>query len=251
MKVYFISDIHLGARYIANPRRHEEIVVAMLERMRSDADSVYLLGDVLDYWFEYRTVVPRGYVRFFGALARLVDSGVKVTWIVGNHDIWLFDYIRDEIGIEIVDGNLVTDIDGRRFFMAHGDGLGTLKRGFRFIRALFRNRFCQKLYAGIHPRWTIPFAHRWSSGSRASGDRAYATWQGDDVEPSIIFAKKYLEEVDSTINYFITGHRHVEVDKMIAPNTEFVVLGDFYKQFVYAEYEDGKMLVKHFDADKV
>jgi len=250
-KTYFISDIHLGARYITDPRRHEAIVVAILEQMRRDAKAVYFLGDILDYWFEYRTVVPRGYVRFFGALARLVDAGVKVTWIIGNHDIWLFDYIRDEIGVEVFDGNLIREIDGKRFFLSHGDGLGSLKPGFRFIRAMFRNRLCQILYAGIHPRWTVPFAHRWSSGSRAKGEEQYSEWRGDDVEPSMIFAQKYLVETDPDINYFITGHRHIFVDKKIASDTTFVVLGDFYKQFVYAEFDGVTLLTKHFDADAV
>lgn len=115
-RVYFISDMHLGASYFPDRHAHERLVVSFLESIASDADELYMLGDVLDYWFEYRYVVPRGYVRFFGALARLADRGVKIHWFTGNHDIWLFDYLRDEIGIEVVDGYSVRDIFGKRFF---------------------------------------------------------------------------------------------------------------------------------------
>ena len=115
---YFISDLHLGARYLPDRRLHEAKIVSFLHSIRDTAEAIYLVGDVLDYWYEYRTVVPRGYVRFFGALAALADSGVRITWLTGNHDIWLFDYLRDEIGIEVVDGSIIRDIAGKRFFIA-------------------------------------------------------------------------------------------------------------------------------------
>lgn len=247
MKTYFISDIHLGALYINDSRAHETRVCRMLEAFGKDASHIYLLGDVLDYWFEYKTVVPRGYVRFFGTLARLVDKGVKITWIVGNHDIWLFDYLRDEIGIEVIDGNIVRQIDGKLFFLAHGDGLGNLKRSFRFIRSVFRNRFCQVLYAGIHPRWTVPFAHRWSSGSRNKNVAEYPDWRGDDNEPSFVFARQFTSDIRPDLDYFITGHRHLLVDKMLPSGCRFVILGECYQQFVYAVWDGEKLEINHFD----
>lgn len=137
-----------------------------LESLHGRASELIMVGDVLDYWFEYRMVVPRGHIRFFGALARLADSGVKITWLTGNHDIWLFDYLKEEIGLTVADGPVERDILGRRFYISHGDREGEPTRGFRFIQWLFRNRFTQKLYSGIHPRWTVGFAHRWSSSSR-------------------------------------------------------------------------------------
>ena len=128
MKVLFLSDLHLGANYIANSRAHENRVVDFLRHEGSDADHIYLLGDVLDYWYEYRTVVPRGFVRFFGELARLADSGVKITWMTGNHDIWLFDYLRDEIGMEVIDAPfIIREIGGQRFLLAHGDRIGRIQ----------------------------------------------------------------------------------------------------------------------------
>ena len=134
-KTYFISDLHLGAGYISDGRAHQQRVVRFLDSIADDADELIMLGDVLDYWYEYRTVVPRGFTRFFGALARLADRGVKITWFLGNHDIWLFDYLRDEIGMRVVDGSEVREIYGRKFYMAHGDGVGRLPASFRTQRA--------------------------------------------------------------------------------------------------------------------
>lgn len=246
--VYFISDIHLGARYIDNPRRHEERIVRMLKSFGRDATHIFLVGDILDYWFEYKTVVPRGYIRFFGTLAELADRGVKITWIIGNHDIWLFDYLRDEIGIEIVDGAVTCTMNGKQFYIAHGDGLGRhLSKSFRLLRGFFRNRFCQKLYSSIHPRWTIPFALRWSSGSRKKNGTGYVSWLGDDKEPSYLFALDYLAQVNPHVNYFIFGHRHIAVRKEIKPDCEFIILGDCYHRFDYAVWDGESLQLKQFD----
>ena len=148
---YFLSDVHLGASYIRDRRAHEQRLCAFLRSIEGRAKNLFLLGDILDYWFEYRTVVPRGYVRFFGQLARMADAGVRIVWFIGNHDIWLFDYLRDEIGIEIVDtarGGIPQDIDGVRFFLGHGDTFGRQPRSYRILRSVFHNRLCQKWKAG-------------------------------------------------------------------------------------------------------
>ena len=150
-KTYFISDIHLGASYIENPREHEQHVVAFLRSIAVDAKRLFLLGDILDYWWEYRTVVPRGFTRFFGALAELADAGVEIVWFKGNHDIWIFDYLPNEIGLTVHDGVMVTELEGKRFLLEHGDGVGELPWTFKRLRGLFRCRFAQKLFAAIHP----------------------------------------------------------------------------------------------------
>ena len=230
-KTYFLSDFHLGAKYIDNPRKQEQRIVSFLESIRNDAKEIYLLGDILDYWFEYRYVVPKGYVRFFGKIAELADSGIKIYWFIGNHDIWIFDYLPSELGVEIVDGSQIKQIDGKTFFIAHGDGLGDESRSFRMLRAFFRNRFCQRLYAGIHPRWTVPFALNWSRSNRVNGeDRPF----GCD-EPLQRFVTNYKE--DQKIDYFVFGHRHVAVDKSIGNNSRLIILGDWIKLYSYAVYD--------------
>lgn len=235
--IYFISDLHLGATYYPDPMIWEKRVVRFLESIAGDADELYLLGDILDYWYEYKTVVPRGYIRFFGALARLADQGVKIHWFIGNHDIWLFDYLKKEIGLEIVDGYLVRDIRGKRFFLSHGDGLGKLKPTFRFLRGMFRNKICQKLYSALHPRWTVTFAHSWSKSSRGYSPDTIPQYEGEEKEPLVVFAKNYLHEEDQSINYFVFGHRHIMLDLPIGPHTRVEILGDWIYHFSYGVFD--------------
>lgn len=237
--VYFISDLHLGASYLKNPLEYERKVVRWLRTIASDASEIYLLGDILDYWYEYRYVVPRGFTRFFGALAELADAGVKITWFIGNHDIWIFDYLPKELGIRVVDGNEIVEIAGKRFFLAHGDGLGNLPKGFRFIRRLFRNRICQRMFSAIHPRWTIPFAHRWSSHSRDFDGKSPA-FSGNDNENFITFAREYLSS-DPTIDYFIFGHYHIMLDYKLSETSRLIILGDWIHHFSYAKFNENKV----------
>lgn len=242
--VYFISDLHLGASYLDNPLEYERKAVKWLRSIASDASELYLLGDILDYWYEYRNVVPRGYTRFFGALAELADAGVKITWFIGNHDIWIFDYLPKEIGLKVVDGSKVVEIAGKRFLLAHGDGLGNLPRGFKFIRSIFRNKICQRLFASIHPRWTIPFAHRWSSHSRDFDGKA-PTFSGNDNENFISFARQYLSS-NPSIDYFIFGHYHIMLDYKLSDSSRLIILGDWIHHFSYAKFDGNDVELASF-----
>ena len=247
-RVYFISDLHLGATYYPDPRKWEDRVVRFLDSIAGDAEELYMLGDILDYWYEYRNVVPRGFVRFFGALARLADSGVGIHWFIGNHDIWLFDYLKNEIGLEVVDGHVVREIKGKRFFLTHGDGVGKLKPAFRFLRGMFRNRLCQKLYAAIHPRWTIAFAHKWSDSSRGYSPENIARYKGAENEPLVIFSKEYLRAVDPDIDYFVYGHRHILLDMPLGKSgCRVIVLGDWIHHYSYGVFDGETFELKLFE----
>lgn len=232
MNTYFLSDIHLGAPYFPDSREAERRVVAFLDSIKEDAEAIYLLGDILDYWYEYRYVVPRGFVRFFGKLAELSDSGIKITWMIGNHDIWIFDYLPDELGIRVVDGTLTDEIYGQKVFMAHGDGVGRQPMAFRLIRSLFRSRTCQFFYSAIHPRWTIPFAYSWSRHSRASGREPGQTWH-PLLKNLTEFSRKYLE-TNPDIRHFIYGHLHILSHEKLSPTSDLTVLGDWISHFSYA-----------------
>lgn len=246
-KVYFISDLHLGASYIPDRKEHERRVCAFLDSIEGDAAELYLLGDVLDYWFEYRTVVPRGYVRFFGKLARMADAGVKIHWFAGNHDIWLFDYLRDEIGMEVVDGYVEREIGGKLFFLTHGDGVGRMKPLFRLIRNTFRCRVCQKLYSGIHPRWTIPFAHGWSKSSRGT-EMTPPDFAGEG-EALTCFCREWLaEHPERQPDYFVFGHRHSLVDYRLTERSRMIILGDWISQDSYAVFDGKEMKLGRFTA---
>lgn len=238
-RTYFISDLHLGAKYIPSPIDHQRHVVAWLDEIKHKAKALYLMGDVLDYWYEYRYVVPRGFSRFFGKIAELADSGVEVYWFIGNHDIWIFDYLPRELGIRVVDGDLLTEIDGSKFFISHGDAQDDSSRSFRLMRRLFRNRFCQRLYAAIHPRWTIPFALGWSRHSRAADSQDSAP----KPDRLVAFARRYLRD-HPDIPYFIFGHLHILEDIPVPPASRVIILGDWLTHFSYARY-DGHSLSLH------
>ncbi|MDE7120114.1 MAG: UDP-2,3-diacylglucosamine diphosphatase [Muribaculaceae bacterium] len=237
--VYFISDLHLGAKYLQPARAYETRAARFIDSLVGHASELILLGDVLDYWYEYRTVAPRGNLRFFGALARLADSGTKITWFRGNHDIWLFDYLRDEIGIEIADGVVVRRMLGKNFLLSHGDGVGKIPVSFRFLRGMFRNKFLQKLYGAIHPRWTIAFAHAWSSSSR---DFTRYTPPAFDPQndPLVKFSNEYDRQHPDAIDYFVFGHRHVVADWPVGQSdARMIILGDWITHFSYGMF-DGK-----------
>ncbi len=241
---YFISDLHLGAGYLQNPRENERRVVRWLRGIKDSAKSLYLLGDILDYWYEYRYVVPRGYVRFFGALSELADAGVEIFWFVGNHDIWINDYLPDEIGLRVIDGHMVREIDGKRFYLSHGDGEGKLKPGFKFIRGLFRDKTCQRLYSAIHPRWSVPFAHRCSRNSRDFS--AEAPVFDKEKEPLIAFARQYNSSSEK-VDYFIFGHRHVLTDYELGDNCRLIFLGDWIRHFSYAVFDGSTLKLESFN----
>lgn len=222
--------MHLGARYVAHPREHEQRVVDALRRMGRDATEIYLLGDALDFWFEYRSVVPRGFVRFFGELARLVDSGVKLTWVRGNHDMWIFDYLPSEIGMEVVDGPIIRELHGKRFFLDHGDGVGERPLDFRILRRVFRNNLCRRLYACIHPRWTMAIAHGWSAGSRKAGLKTPGALRVTDpaAEPLVAFSREYeADPATPHVDFFIYGHRHAPVDVRVGADSRVIILSDW------------------------
>lgn len=243
-KIYFLSDFHLGAKYFTNPREKEMNVVRFLDSIKDDAAEIYLLGDILDYWYEYKYVVPRGFTRFFGKIAELSDLGIKIYWFIGNHDIWIFDYLPTELGVKVIDGTVIKEIAGKKFFLAHGDGVGNQKWTFRAMRSLFRNKFAQFLYSGIHPRWTIPFAHNWSTSSRASDK--YPTYAGEGNEYLEEFAKHYNGQ---DIDVFIFGHRHIMLDKEIASNKRLIILGDWIHFNSYAVFDGKDICLKTYNTD--
>jgi len=251
VKAYFLSDLHLGAPYFEDSRERELRVVRFLDSIAHDADVIYLLGDILDYWYEYRYVVPRGFVRFFGKLAELTDSGVRVVWFIGNHDIWIYDYLPSELGVEVVDGVLVEKIDGRKFLMTHGDGIGRLVPSFRILRKLFRSRICQKAYSMIHPRWTVPFAYNWSRHSRLAANGLPTPKEADRMMNNILdFSNDYLRQHPDT-NYFIYGHLHLLRDIRLAPQARMIVLGEWLSSFSYAVWDGNELSLLFFSEEKI
>lgn len=243
---YFISDMHLGAPYVADPREHERRVCRWLDSLRApgaEAAELYILGDALDYWYEYRNVVPRGYVRFFGSLAALADAGVQITWLTGNHDIWLFDYLSTEIGLTVVDAPMYrVEILGSRFVLAHGDRIGPQKASFRFICHMFRNRTCQRLYSALHPRLTIPFAHGWSRRSRQSGAALTPGEYAARLAPVLRESAREVLQAYPDAQHIVIGHHHHPFQAPVeGAACDLTVLGDWISGGSYARF-DGNSL---------
>ena len=244
-KIYFVSDAHLGARFHADPRAVEQRLVRWLDHIKADASAVWLLGDVFDYWYEYKYVVPKGHIRFLGKLAELADSGIEIHIFIGNHDVWIFDYLPKEIGAVIHREPLTIDLLGKRFFLAHGDEVDDRSWSFRLLRAIFRNRLCQWLYASIHPRWTFGFALGWSLNSRKKGLKQY---QGEQEEYLVAFAQHYLQS-HPDINFFIFGHRHIMLDLELKPESRLLITGDWMVLFSYIEWDGTTLQIKQFEKE--
>ena len=206
---YFISDLHLGAKYMRDELDRERRVCRFLDSIKDDAAELYLLGDILDYWYEYKYVVPRGYIRFLGKLAELADAGVKLTWVTGNHDVWLFDYLRDQLNMTVLNGHTVIQSQGKKILISHGDDVGEQPAMYRFTRWCFYNKVCQWLYAAIHPRWTYPIATGWSNENRTRRDPHQQHAISERAASHLLdFSRDYYRQ-HPDVDAFVYGHIHL------------------------------------------
>lgn len=236
-KAYFISDSHLGARYITDKRAHEMKLVNFLDSIKDDAAELYLLGDILDYWYEYKHVVPRGHVRFLGKLAELADAGVRIFWFTGNHDVWLFDYLSTEVGLTVVKGHTQMEVLGHQFLLSHGDDVGYQKPSYRFTRWCFYNKVCQWLYASVHPRWTYPIATGWSQQNRVTRSKE----QEDKIKEVCCqrlesYCNEYLSQ-HPEVQHYVFGHVHLARQLSLPGNRTMTILGDWIDQYTYAIFD--------------
>jgi UDP-2,3-diacylglucosamine hydrolase len=244
--VYFLSDAHLGSLAIPHQRMQERRLVRFLDSIKEKAAAIYLLGDMFDFWYEYKYVVPKGYTRFLGKLSELTDMGVEVHYFTGNHDIWAYEYLEKECGIILHKKPETTEIYGQEFFLAHGDGMGDPNKSFKLIRAIFHNRFCQWAFSNIHPRWGISFGLTWAKHSYIKHKQAdEPNYMGEDKEHLVLYAKDYLKS-HPNINYFIFGHRHIELDIKLGRFTRMMILGDWISQFTYAVYDGEHMFLEEY-----
>ncbi len=244
--VYFLSDAHLGSLAIPYGRMQERRLVRFLDSIKEKAAAIYLLGDMFDFWYEYRYVVPRGYTRFLGKLSELCDAGVEVHFFTGNHDIWAYDYLERECGVTIHRQPLTTEIYGHEFFLAHGDGLGDTSAGFKILRWIFHNRVCQRLMSALHPRWGIAFGLKWARHSYIKHKQLHEdVFQGEEREPLVCYARSYIES-HPDIDYFLFGHRHIELDMMVSRKSRLMILGDWISRFTYAVYDGEHLFLEEY-----
>ena len=245
--IYFLSDAHLGSWAVEHRRMQERRLVRFLASIKEKAAAVYQLGDMFDFWYEYKYVVPKGFTRFLGKISELTDMGVEVHYFTGNHDIWAYDYLAEECGVILHKQPQTIELYGKIFYLAHGDGLGDPNKSFKVIRSIFHNKTCQWLFSGLHPRWGMWFGLTWAKHSRMKhgmgGDPP--DYMGDDKEHLILYTKKYIQ-YHSNVDYFIYGHRHIEVDKQLTKKARVIILGDWISQFSYVVYDGEHLLMQEY-----
>jgi UDP-2,3-diacylglucosamine hydrolase len=249
--IYFASDFHFGIPDRNGSLKREGIFIDWLERVKKDATAIYLLGDLFDFWFEYKTVIPKGYVRLFGKLAELVDSGIEIHLFKGNHDLWAFSYLEDEIGIRLHRKSEISVLGSKKFYLSHGDGTGPGDNGYKFLKRVFENRFNQFLYRWIHPDLGTRLGSYFSNRSRLTKILKEGTElrRSSELakEPIVIFSQEMAKE-DPTIDYFIFGHVHFPEILPLSGKATCIILGDWVQHFTYAQFDGENIGLKKFDA---
>lgn len=248
MKTYFVSDAHLGSWALQDKLANEKKLVRWMDSIKPDCEALYMMGDMIDFWFEYKHVIPKGYARFFGKIAEFTDAGIPVHWFAGNHDIWLFDYVQQELGVVVHFQDTEVVIQGMTFYLAHGDGLGDPSRQFRVLRSIFHNRFNQKIFKGLHPDLGLSFGLKWAKHSRMKRAHNPETYLGEENEYLIQFSKKHqTEKAADAPDFYIFGHRHILLDLMLSSKSRIIILGDWFRLFTYASFDGTDFELLSFD----
>lgn len=244
-KVYFASDFHLGVPDAAASRARETKIVRWLDQVKHDAAAILLLGDIFDFWFEYRHTIPKGFIRLQGKLAELTDSGIPVLFFTGNHDMWMFDYFPTELNIPILREPISTVFGGKTFYIGHGDGLGPGDHTYKIIKKVFANKACQWAFARIHPNLGIGLANMWSRRSRSSNVKKNEAFLGEDE-----WLLQYCREVEAKQHhdFYIFGHRHLPLDLPIGEESRYVNLGEWVNFCSYGVYDGANLTLEHFEA---
>lgn len=234
-RVYFASDFHLGLPDPVTSREREKRIVKWLDAVSRDAEHIFLVGDIFDFWFEYKEVIPKGYTRLLGKLAELRDKGISISVFIGNHDMWMNGYFEEELDIPVHYEPRTYNIGGKRFYIGHGDGLGPGDHGYKMLKKVFRSPVCRWLFSIIHPSWGIGLANYFSRKSRAATGGELEKFLGEENEWLAIYSKEIL--LKSHFDYFIYGHRHLPLDLQVGPNSRYINLGDWLSYFSYAVFD--------------
>lgn len=237
--IYFASDFHLGAPNFEESLKREKKIVRWLDSIKEDALEIYLVGDLFDFWFEYKKAVPRGFTRLLGKLSEITDSGTNVHVFTGNHDMWIFDYLPKECGVVLHRDPIKRDFDGSKFYIGHGDGLGPGDHGYKFIKKVFASKLCQWLFARLHPNFGIGLADFWSQKSRKASHEKDKIFLGEDQEWLAIYSREILQK--EHFNYFIFGHRHLPLEIEVGESSKYLNIGDWISHFTYGKWDGSSM----------
>lgn len=243
-KIYFSSDNHLGAPTAEESRPRELKFVKWLDTVKEDAAAIFLLGDLFDFWFEYKHVVPKGFVRTLGKLAEIRDSGIPVYFFVGNHDLWMKDYFEKELDIEVFHQPKEFEFNNKKFLIGHGDGLGPGDHGYKRMKKVFKNPFSQWLYRWLHPDLGVPLAQYFSVKNKAISGEEDIEFMGEEKEWLIQYCRRKLES--KHFDYFIFGHRHLPLEIELNKNSTYINLGDWINFYTYAVFDGSTTRLKKF-----
>lgn len=246
--IYFLSDFHLGAPTPEVSLVREKKIVAFLDQIKYDAAEIFILGDLFDFWFEYKKVVPKGYVRILGKLAEITDMGIPVHFFVGNHDMWMRDYFQKEMNINVYFEPHPFVLQGKKFLIGHGDGLGPGDHGYKFIKKVFRNRISQGLFGALPPYIGIGVADFFSRKSRQKTGQTDEQFMGEDKEWLILYCKEILKT--KFYDYFVFGHRHLPINFDLTDKSKYINLGDWIKYNSYAVLINGELSLKYWADNK-
>ena len=244
-KVYFASDQHLGAPTAAASFPREKKFVAWLDNIKSDAEAIFLVGDLFDFWFEYKTVVPKGFVRVLGKLAEITDSGIPIYFFVGNHDLWMKDYFEKELNIPVFFKPQEFLINQKTFFIGHGDGLGPADFGYKRMKKVFTFPLFQWLFRWFHPDLGVKLGQYMSVKNKLiSGDEDFK-FLGNDKEWLVQYSKKKLQE--KHYDFFVFGHRHLPLEIKLQENSTYFNLGDWIQYYTFGVFEESRFSLKKFN----
>ncbi len=245
MAIYFASDFHLGLKTNIENRERESHIINWLDSIIQDSDALYLLGDTFDYWYEYKNVIPKGYTRFLAALTRFTDQGIPVHIFTGNHDMWMFGYLEEEIGAKVYTKPLDLELNGLKFKIGHGDGLGPGDKAYKLIKKVFSSPLNQWLFARLHPNTGIGFM-KWMSRKSREKELEVIPFKGPEEEWLIQYAERCLQK--SYYDYFIFGHRHLPIDQLLSNNkSRYINTGDWLHHYSYAKLENQQMELLSYD----
>jgi UDP-2,3-diacylglucosamine hydrolase len=243
-KIYFLSDFHLGAPDAASSLQREKYIIKFLDEIKGHAEAIFIVGDMFDFWYEYKKVVPKGHVRLLGKLAEITDSGIPIHFFVGNHDMWMKDYLQTELNIPVYFEPKEFTFGGKQFLIGHGDGLGPGDHGYKFLKKVFRNRICQGLFGLLPPYIGMGIANYFSRKSRAATGQSEEVFLGEDKEWLIIYCKELLQK--KQYDYFIFGHRHLPIDFSLGKGSRYINLGDWIRYNSYAVFDGETLELKYY-----
>ena len=243
-KIYFASDFHLGVPTLASSLAREKKICAWLSSIQHDAAEIYLVGDIFDFWYEYRYTVPKGTTRLLGKIAELTDAGIPVHFFTGNHDLWMKDYFTEELNVTVHHEAITKEFNGKTFYIGHGDGLGPGDAWYKVLRSIFASKTCQWLFSRLHPNLAFYIARKSSKRSRVITGDSDEKFLGQENEWLFLYCREYLKK--HKVDYFVFGHRHLPLDLDVDGKARYINLGEWLNYCTYGVWDGEKMALLKF-----